>query len=117
MFIMHCLQCRADSAKLQDLSDYCNFVLREAVYNSKHKQKITTGSFNYLYKFSNDEIFGHPSSPRYDGIHLRGDWGSEAFTDCIRAAVRRSRFPSNMSTTTPTLESIPTSNQFDVLSN
>ena len=108
---------RADSVKLQDLSDYCNFVLREAVVNSKHKQKITTGSFDSLYKFSNNDIFGLPSSDRYDGIHLRGDWGSEAFTDCLPAAVRRSRFPSNMSTTTPTLEPISTSNQFQVLSN
>jgi hypothetical protein len=108
---------RADSAKLQDLSEYCNFVLREAAVTSKHKQKITIGSFDSLYNFSNNDIFGPPSSTRYDGIHMRGDWGSEAFTDCIRAAVRSSRFPSNMSTTTSTFTPISTSNQFQVLSN
>ena len=108
---------RADSVRLQDLTEYCNFVLRDAVTTSKHKQKITIGSYDSLDRFSDNDIFGHPSSARYDGIHMRGDWGSEAFTDCIRAAVRRSRFPSNMATTTPILAPISTSNQFEVLSN
>ena len=108
---------RADSVRLQNLTEYSNFVLRDATTRSKYNQKITIGFFDYLYKFSSKDIFGHPSSYRYDGIHLRGDWGSEAFTDCIRAAVRRSRFPSNMATTTPTFTPISTSNQFQVLSN
>ena len=108
---------RADSARLQNLTEFSNFVLKEAVFKSKHKEKITLGSFDALYNFSEEDIFGHPSSYSYDGIHLRGDWGSEAFTDCLRAAVRRSRFSSNMATTTVYSTPISTSNQFQVLSN
>ena len=108
---------RADSARLQSLTKFCNFVLRDIVFRSKHKQKITLGSFDRLNDFSEDDIFGHRSSTSYDGIHLRGDWGSEAFTDCIRAAVRRSRFSSNLTTTSSTFIPISTSNQFEVLPN
>ena len=108
---------RADSARLQSLTEFCNFVLRDIVFRSKHKQKITLGSFDRLYDFSEDDLFGHQSSTSYDGIHLRGDWGTEAFTDCIRAAVRHSRFSSSLATTSPTPAPISTSNQFQVLSN
>ena len=108
---------RADSARLQSLTEYCNFILRDIVSRSKYKQQITLGSFDRLYDFSENDIFGHRSSNSYDGIHLRGEWGSEAFTDCIRKAVKRSRFSSNLATTTPTSIPISTSNQFEVLSN
>ena len=108
---------RADSARLQSLTEYCNFILRESVFRSKHKEKITLGSFDRLYDFSENNIFGHKSSSSYDGIHLRGEWGSEAFTDCIRKAVKRSRFSSSLTTTSSTFTPISTSNQFEVLSN
>ena len=108
---------RADSARLQSLTEYCNFILRDIVFRSKHKDQITLGSFDRLYDFHENDIFGHKSSNNYDGIHLRGEWGSEAFTDCIRKAVTRSRFSSNLTTTSSTFIPISTSNQFELLSN
>ena len=109
---------RVDNEKLQHLTEYSNFVLREAVRNSTLNHRITVASLDSLWDYSEQEIYGHPSSNRYDGIHMRGKLGSKVFTECIREAVKSSRFASDItSTSTATHSLIPTSNRFEVLSN
>ena len=108
---------RVDSERLQSLTEYSNFVLREAVKKSNLKDRITVASLDALWDYSEQHIYGHPSSSRYDGIHMRGKFGSKAYTWCIEEAVKSSRI-ANTSTTSPTTYTpISTSNRFQVLSN
>ena len=111
---------RVDSKKLQHLTEYSNFVLREAVRKSSLNHRITIASLDSLWDYSEQEIYGHPDSSRYDGIHMRGKQGSKAYTRCIEEAVRSSRFSNTSSSTSSvptTYSSIPTSNRYQVLSN
>ena len=110
---------RADSARLQSLTEYSNNVLKSAALNSAYKDQIVIGSLDSLYNYSNADIFGHPSSPSYDGIHMRGKSGKWAFTECITAAVKAAAltYESPRSSSPPTATLISTSNSFQALSN
>ena len=124
---------RADSLRLAELSEFCNFALRSRIEKSDHKKQITIASLGNLYKYTEKDIFGSHSSRNNDGIHMRGKHGKQAFTNCILAAVesagfRRQRIftnTTNISSNSNTANissnsntsNIPTSNMFDVLSN
>ena len=110
---------RADSARLQSLTEFCNNVLKNAAMASAYKDKIIIGSLDPLYSHSNADIFGHPSSPNYDGIHMRGKSGKWAYTGCIMAAVKAAglTYESSRSSSPPTATLISTSNSFQALSN
>ena len=112
---------RVDSERLQSLTEYSNFVLRDAVNKSTLKQRITIASLDGLWDYSEQDIYGHPDSSRYDGIHMRGKHGSKAYTRCIEEAVKSSRFSNTSITPSATFPttypSIPTSNRYQVLSN
>ena len=108
---------RADSERLSELVEFANFVLKSAVEKSKYRNKITIASLYSLYAQSEYDIFGSSSSPRSDGIHMRGRRGSRLFTDCILNAVKSAGLGS---ATTPAVDAffrIRTSNRFDLLSN
>ena len=110
---------RVDSERLQELTEYSNFILRDLVSRSSLKHKITVASLDALWDYHEQDIYGHPSSPRYDGIHMRGKYGSKAYTQCIIEAVRSSKISSNTTNHTVTSSSsspIPTSNRYQVLS-
>ena len=111
------LPLRVDSETLQSLTEYSNFVLREAVRKSNLKDRITVASLDALWDYSEQHIYGHPSSSRYDGIHMRGKFGRKAYTRCIEEAVKSSRFANTPSSPPSTFSSISTSNRFQVLSN
>ena len=109
---------RVDNERLQNLTEISNFTLKEAVKKSKHKENITIASLESLWNYSEHEIYGHPSSTKYDGFHMRGKWGSKAYTEAIKEAVKASRFSRNTSTSSPTTYSpIYTSNRYEILSN
>ena len=125
---------RADSERLSELSEFCNFTLKSRVEKSEHHDQITIANLDTIYEYKVEHIFGHPSSQLYDGIHMKGKYGKQAYTDCILAAVesaglRRPRrytaIDSNRNTTshtnnrssTNTSYTIPTSNRFETLSN
>ena len=110
---------RADSPLLQSLTEYSNNVLKNAAMNSAFKDKVTIGSLDSLYNHSNSDIFGHPSSPNYDGIHMRGKSGKWAYTNCILAAVKAAglTYETSRTSSPPTASLIPTSNSFQALSN
>ena len=78
---------RADSGRLSELTEQSNSALRKAVRKSACCRQITVASLDMLYQHSNHDIFGPHSSPRYDGIHLRGKLGPKVFTDCLLKAV------------------------------
>ena len=78
---------RTDSGRLSELTELSNSALRKAVRKSTCSRKITIASLDLLYQHSNLDIFGSQSSPRYDGIHLRGKLGAKVFTDCLLTAV------------------------------
>ena len=99
---------RADSRRLSELTEHSNSALREAVSQSACRRKITVASLDMLYQHSNLDVFGSLSSPRYDGIHLRGKLGAKVFTDCLLEAVTSAGI---------TTTSIFTSNRYTVLSN
>ena len=112
---------RVDSERLQSLTEYSNFVLREAVNKSTSKHRITVASLDGLWDYREQDIFGHPDSSKYDGIHMRGKHGSKAYTRCIEEAVKSSRFSNTFTTpsatSATTYSPIPTSNRYQVLSN
>ena len=108
---------RVDSETLQSLTEYSNFVLREAVKKSNLKDRITVASLDALWDYNKQHIYGHPSSTRYDGIHMRGKFGSKAYTWRIEEAVKSSRFANTSSSPPSTYSPISTFNRFQVLSN
>ena len=131
---------RADSARLSELTEFCNFTLKERVLKSKYHKQITIANLDNLYDYTYEDIFGFPSSRSYDGIHMKGRHGRHAFTNSIIAAVesaglRRPRrntntanqsnnttrnhtnTSSNTTSNTNASNNILTSNMFDPLSN
>ena len=90
---------RVVSERLQYLTEYSNSVHREAVRKSSLKHKITVASLDALWEYIEQDIYGHPSSSRYDGIHMRGKYGSRAYTQCIQEAVRSSKVCHNPTNT------------------
>ena len=108
---------RADSRRLSELVEFANFVLKSAVQKSKYRSQISIASLDPLYEQSEYDIFGSPSSPRSDGIHMRGRPGSRLYTDCILDAVKSAGLGSGTNPTMTTPYSIPTSNRFGILSN
>ena len=83
---------RADSEHLAKLSGYSNRVLRDLVDRSRCRAKIVVGSMANLDYTNKDQMvdrFGPTNShPRYDGVHLRGNKGSQLDTDSIIAGVK-----------------------------
>ena len=127
---------RADSLRLSELTEFCNFSLKVRVEKSRYQEKIIVANLDTLYEYQSEHIFGSPSSQFYDGIHMKGKYGKQAYTNCILAAVEtaglrrprritnaanQSNFNtntfSNTSANTNTSNNIPTSNMFDPLSN
>ena len=116
---------RDDSTRLEELTEFANFTLRNTVLKSKHKNQITIASLESLYQYSNLDIFGSPSLRKSDGIHLRGKLGAKVYTECILAAVKSAGLCQTRSTTTnssaineaTSSPTIPTSNYYEVLSN
>ena len=88
-------------------------VERAAVEKSAHRSQITLASLDTLYDYSEKDIFGSPSSPFYDGIHMRGRHGGQAYTDCIVRAVAAA----GISKTQASTPVISTLNRYEVLSN
>ena len=108
---------RADSHRLSELVEFANFVLKSSVEKSKYRNQISIASLDPLYDHSEYAIFGSPSSPKSDGIHMRGNRGSRLYTDCILNAVKSAGLGSSVTPTVAASYSIPTSNMFDLLSN
>ena len=104
---------RADSQRLAGLTEFSNFTLRAAVEKSALRSQITLASLDTLYNYTEQDIFGSPSSPFYDGIHMRGRHGGQAYTNCIVTAVAAAGLSKNRITT----PDISTSNRYEALSN
>ena len=104
---------RADSHRLAGLTEFSNFALKAAVEKSALRSQITLASLDTLYNYSNQDIFGSPYSPIYDGIHMRGRHGGQAYTNCIVTAVAAAGLSKNQITT----PDISTSNRYEALSN
>ena len=107
---------RADSKRLQELTEFTNFTLRSLVENSKLNKQITIASLDPIYEYSEYDIFGSPSARQNDGIHMRGKFGKKAYTESILTALMSAGlgFTTTSATSTST---IPTSNYYQVLSN
>ena len=70
-----------------DLSEFSNFVLRELVRKAKHKygDRLMYGSHILDSEGTTREArYGRPGvTPRYDGLHLRGVLGKQAYTNSV----------------------------------
>ena len=115
---------RADSMRLQELTEFANFTLRNTIEKSIYKSQITLARLDSLYQYAEKDIFGSPSSRKNDGIHMRGRLGATAYTECIMTALKSAdlcltRSTSINSTNTEAVDTptIPTSNYYQVLSN
>ena len=95
------------------LTEFSNFALKAAVEKSALRSHITLASLDTLYNYSEQDIFGSPYAPFYDGIHMRGRHGGQAYTDCIVTAVAAA----GISKTRKSTPVISTSNRYEVLSN
>ena len=111
---------RDDKKRLEELTEFANFALRNTILKSAYKNQISIASLESLYQYTNQEIFGSPSLWKSDGIHLRGKHGAKVYTECILVALKSAGLCRTRSTTnneaidSPT---IPTSNYYEVLSN
>ena len=108
---------RADNNRLSELVELANFVLKSAAEKSKHRNQISIVSLDPLYEQSEYEIFGSWSSPKSDGIHMRGRRGSRLYTDCILDGVKSAGLGSIMTPREAAPYNIPTLNMYEVLSN
>ena len=82
---------RVDSEDLKLLSDHANAAVIEAVAKSEFRQKIKLGSMRTMLTKTQDQIhqvFGSRFSPRYDGLHCRGNRGQELYTRAIIDSIR-----------------------------
>ena len=70
-----------------DLSEFSNFVLQELVRKAKHKygDRLMYGSHILDSEGTTREArYGRPGvTPRYDGLHLRGVLGKQAYTNSV----------------------------------
>ena len=106
---------RADD--LADLSEYANFALRVLAEKSKLKNRIFVSTMQSL-NFSNDDemkdIFGHPNSRSFDGIHPRGKHGRRLLNESIITAFKQAGMTASRQVEQGQ-EPITTSNRFSVL--
>ena len=63
----------------EKLSEYANTILNEEVNKSDLKKQIVVMSHSLPTQFQQN-IYGHPLSPTFDGIHLNGPDGSNHYT-------------------------------------
>ena len=61
------------------LSEYGNMILKQELDKSEMKDKIFVAPHS-LPKHFQENIYGHPLNPRFDGIHLNGPDGSNHYT-------------------------------------
>ena len=61
------------------LSEYGNMILKEELDKSDMKEKIFVSPHS-LPKHFQENIYGHPLYPRFNGIHLNGPDGSNHYT-------------------------------------
>ena len=111
---------RVDDDHLSELSEYSNFVLRQAVESSPLKDKITVVAHKSLMYSTNERmvgIFGPPASPGSDGIHLRGRLGTQLYTDSFINAIKESGIAgwSNSSSSRGTSNNVSNNNRFNLL--
>ena len=99
--------------RLADLTEFSNFALKAAVKKSTLKSQISLASLDSFYNYSEQDLFGSPNSPFYDGIHMGGRHGGQAHTNCIVTAVAAAGLSKNQITT----PEISTSNRYKALSN
>ena len=107
---------RTDNDRLSELTEFSNFVLREAADKSKYRNKISIGSLDTMYDYTERDIFGSPNYHKYDGIHMYGKLGRKVFSNCVLAALESAGLTSTepeSSASSP----ISTSNRFSALSN
>ena len=106
---------RADDSS--DLSEYANFALRVLAEKSKLKNRIFVSMMESLH-FSTEEkitdVFGHPNSRSFDGIHPRGKHGRRLYNKCIITAFGNAGMTAQRQTEQEQ-EPIPVSNMFSVL--
>ena len=106
---------RADD--LADLSEYANFALRVLAEKSKLKNRIFVSTMQSL-NFSNDDelkdIFGHPNSRSFDGIHPRGKHGRRLLNESIITAFKQAGMTASRQVEQGQ-EPITISNRFNVL--
>ena len=108
---------RDDSRRLEELTKFANFTLRNTVQKSIYKDKITIASLESIYHYTNQEIFGSPSLRKSDGIHMRGKLGKKVYTDCILWALKSAGLCQTRSATSTLPTNTFTSNYYGVLSN
>jgi hypothetical protein len=107
---------RADH--LSELSEYANFALKTLAEKSDLSNRITIVPMELLY-FSNEQemanIFGSPSTRKFDGIHPKGKLGRRLYNDCLIAAVRVAGIAPAREVVEDEVEQVPTSNMFQGL--
>ena len=115
---------RADSIRLQELTEFANFALRDTIEKSTYRSQITLARLDSLYQYAEKDIFGSPSTRKNDGIHMRGRLGATAYTECIVTALKvaglclsRSSNMNSTNTDAVNTSTIPTSIYYQVLSN
>ena len=67
------------------LSKLGDSVLFDLWCNSSFKKKIVLGEHQIPHRMNDDhyEVFGHPSDKLYDGLHMRGHAGRQAFQESV----------------------------------
>ena len=83
---------RSDAAKLEELSALSNSFLCKYI---EEEPKIYFGPNDDMYTMAAEELFGSKyGTERYDGLHLRGKGGGEAYTKMVATAIQRAQtFP------------------------
>ena len=104
---------REDSNELAELVEYCNFMLKELVQNSVFSSRMVVKPLANLNTSSSYNVFGPTrAGSRFDGIHLRGWYGSKIFTNDIIDAMRFTGMTRNWGKPSKTARTQRTGQQF-----
>ena len=82
---------RGDSVELEKLNRMSNDHLCKLIV-CEEEPRLTYGSNESLMSFSDDDLFGRRfSTARYDGFHLRGKHGADAYTNMVIQAIQKAQ--------------------------
>ena len=82
---------RHDAAQLSTLTELYNSTLQQLVTASHHNQRLVMVGHPSLASTTEAKktaMFGSPTNPRNDGIHLRGSEGARRHTDSVISALK-----------------------------
>ena len=83
---------------IEEVSQFSNEILKAEIAKSKYGNKIWYGKhklLNEIYEKDSSKLYGRPSNPGYDELHMRSNEGSHFFMDSLMRIFKGTLFRKN----------------------